>query len=218
MGAAHIDAGALGRVLHLQHIHLDTLRRHEHLPAHLFVLGEHGIRLTQINADVPADITLYHAGHHILLLLEILVVNHAALFFPDLLQDHVLGILSGNAAELPGLDLHVQDIAHLGLLGEFPGILQGDLQYGIFHIVLCLHHFLLHIAQEVSGLTVDLYPDIVRLAEMILAGGHQRVFYSFKQCLLADLLLLLQNVQCIHQFLIHFLLFLHSALLGAIPV
>ena len=47
--------------------------------------GQHGICLTQIDADVLAYITLYYAGHNILFLLVVLVVDHASLFLTDLL-------------------------------------------------------------------------------------------------------------------------------------
>ena len=45
---------------------------------------------------------------------------------------------------------------------------------------------------------INLHMDIVSLSKMVLAGCHQGVLDGFKQGLLADLLLLLQNVQCLH--------------------
>ena len=67
---------------------------------------------------------LYDSRYHILFFLVILIVDNASLFLTYLLQDHVLRILCRDAPELFGLDLHMQHVAQLCLVGEFPRILQ----------------------------------------------------------------------------------------------
>ena len=85
MGTADIDTGSLRGVLYFHNVNLDTLGGLEYFALYLLVLGQHGICLTQIDADVLAYITLYYAGHNILFLLVVLVVDHASLFLTDLL-------------------------------------------------------------------------------------------------------------------------------------
>ena len=85
MGTADIDTRSLRGVLHFYDVDLDTLSGFEDFALHLLILGQHGICLTQVDADIFADIALYHAGDNILFLLIILIVDHASLFFTDLL-------------------------------------------------------------------------------------------------------------------------------------
>ena len=89
-------------------------------------------------------------------------------------------------------------VAHLCSLGDLLCILQSNLQAVILHIILRGNDFLLSIYQKIAGLSINLHMDIVSLSKMVLAGCHQGVLDGFKQGLLADLLLLLQNVQCLH--------------------
>ena len=85
MGTADIDTGSLRGVLHFYDVDLDTLRGFEDFALHLLILGQHGICLTQVDADIFADIALHYTGYYILFLLIILIVDHASLFFTDLL-------------------------------------------------------------------------------------------------------------------------------------
>ena len=100
MGAAHIDTGTLGRVLYLQNVYFDTFCWPEHLSLHLLALAEHGIGLAQVDADVFPQITLHHTCHNLPFFFIVLIKYNAPLLLADFLEDHVLRILGGNAAEL----------------------------------------------------------------------------------------------------------------------
>ena len=58
----------------------------------------------EVDADIAPDIALHHAGHHILFLLIVLVVDNASLLLADFLENHVLGIHGGDTPKLLGLD------------------------------------------------------------------------------------------------------------------
>ena len=173
MRPAHIDAGTFGGIFHFQDIYLNALRRPEDLPLHLFPFAEHGVRLAQINAHVPAQVALYYACHHISFFFIVLVIDYAALLFPDLLEYHVFRILGGNAPEFFGLDLLMEHVADFCSGGKHSCIVQGNLQAGILHLFLGGHDLLLRIHQEITGIPVNLDMHIVRLAKMILAGSQQ---------------------------------------------
>ncbi len=55
-------------------------------------LGEYGIGLAQVYADVFANVALHHAGHHVPGLAVILLADHAALLLADFLQNDVFRI------------------------------------------------------------------------------------------------------------------------------
>ena len=201
MGPGNQDTGTLGRILYFHHIYLNALGGIEGLPFDHLILIEHGIHLAQVHTDILANIPLYNTGHHIFFLLVVLIVQGFSLFLPDFLQNHVLGILGGNTAELFGFHFHVDNIADLVFGIPHSGVRQTDLQGRILHI---FHNLSLGKHGEVPGFRIDVYLYIVRLAEMIFAGLEQRLLNGFQQSLFADIFFLFQNVQCFDQFCVHF--------------
>ena len=79
-----------------------------------------------------------------------LVIHHAPLRFPQALDDDLLAVAGGDAAELRVVHGDVHHVAHLVFGGDGLGVLNGDLVEGI-HIVLFLHHILLNIHFQASG-------------------------------------------------------------------
>ena len=97
----------------------------------------------------------------------------------------------------------MNDVSHLSAFGNLLRVLQSDLQTVILHILLRGNDFLFRVNQEITGFPVNLHLHVVRLSKMVLARGKQGSFNGVEEGFLADLLLLLQNIQCFHQFLIH---------------
>ena len=132
-----------------------------------FFFVQNSIHLAQIDTDTFTHVALYNTGNHFTFFAKILIVKYFSLFFTDLLQDHVFGILSSNTAKGFGLYLHINNIAgFIGRIDHF-GICQADLLYGIFHLFcdgLCRHHM------EITGLPVNGYRHVVSFTEMIFAG------------------------------------------------
>ena len=192
MCPGHKDLRSLGGIFYLQDIQFDPLCGAEHLCLHLFVLCQDGICLAQIDAVVSAQASLYDTCHNIFFLSVILVEDHFSLFFTDFLQNYVLGILGGDPSELLGLDLHIHHISQLILGIHHLGICQADLHDRVHHF---LHHSLLRVHAEITGLGVDIYVHIVSLAEMVLARLDQGLLNGFQKRIFADGFLFFQNIQ-----------------------
>ena len=92
----------------------------------------------------------------------------------------------------------MNDISHLGSLGNLLGILQGDLQAVILHVILCLHHFLFRIHEKIAGFPVNFHLHVIRFAEMVFARRKQGILNRLKKCLLADFFFFFQNIQRFH--------------------
>ena len=93
----------------------------------LFLI-EKSFRSSEIHADIAAVNALYNTCHNILLHLDIIIVDSAALFFPDLLKDHVLGDLCCDPAKGLAVDLHVDRVADCGGRAVLHGFIQRNLE------------------------------------------------------------------------------------------
>ena len=192
MGTGHQDLRSFRRILDLHNVQLDALCGLEHLAFYLLVLRQHGVRLAQVDADVLPDIALNDTGHDILLFLKILVVDDLPLLLADLLKDQVLGVLCGDTAKGFGLHRNLDHIAQLILAVNVLCVLKADLLHLVFHF---LHDRLLLEKLVVACLSVHDDLDIVCLSEMVLARIDERILNGIHQRILADVLLLLQNIQ-----------------------
>ena len=200
MGSGHKDLRPLGGVFHFQDIYFDTLGGTEYLALHLLIFHEHGICFAQIDADVSAVIPLHDTGHHVALFSIVLIEQCFSLFLADLLQDHVLGILSGDPAKLLGLDLHVHNVAHLIAGIHHLCLLQRDLLCRILYL---FYNGLLRIYCKITGLAVDVHMDVVSLAEMVLTGCQQGILNGLQKGVLADIFFFFQYIQSFNQFFVH---------------
>ena len=169
MCPGHRNPGALWRILHLDNIYLDALRGTECLALYLLAFIEDGVHPAQVNAHVPSQIALYHAGHDILFLHIILVVQCLAFFLAYLLQNHVLCVLCGNTAEFLGIQRNLYRIPNLILGVQHLGIRQAHLQTIVLHV---FHNRFFRIYRKVTGIRVhrDLY--IIGFSEMVLTGSE----------------------------------------------
>ena len=73
-----------------------------------------------------------------------LVIHHAALRFPEALDNDLLAVAGSDAAKLRVVHRDVHHVADLVFGGNGLGLLNGDLVEGV-HIVLLRHHVLLHV-------------------------------------------------------------------------
>ena len=205
MRTGYQDLRSFCGVLNFQNINLDTLGRSIYLSFDHLVLVQDRIYFTKIYADISSNITLYHTGNHVFFFCIILIEQNFTLFLTDLLKNHVSCILCGDTAELFGFDLLTDDISQLVLLIQKLRFCQADLSIRIFHL---LHNSLLCIYMEITGISVDLYTEILFFfSEMALTCSDQRIFDSIQHNILADIFLFFQNLQCRFQFSVHFLFF-----------
>ena len=200
MGSGNQNPRSFGGIFNFQDIHLNPLRRLEYLALYHLVFIENGVYLAQVNAHIPAEIALHHACHHIPFFSVILVVEDFALFFPDLLKNHVLCVLGGNAPKLLGLNRHIYNVSQLILGIHHLSARQADFHNIILHL---LHHSLLRIDGKLTGLRIDVYLYIICLSKMVLARRKQGILNRLQQSFFADVFLSLQNFQSFQQLCVH---------------
>ena len=169
MGAGYINIGAAGGHPGLQNINTDLVALGIGLAGDLLADTQHSVMplvaLTHGDQHITAGIhTGNRAGEQLLSLVGIALVDHATLSFTNALNDHLLGSLGSNAAELlhihrdgdgiahlnigivvsGGIDVHFQggvgQLVHHGLDLEHEDTLLGDVDHHIFsgHITVIL--------------------------------------------------------------------------------
>ena len=189
MRSGNKDLRSLGGCLHLKDINLNALCRLEMLSLNLLTLGQQCIRLSEIDADIAAHITLNHTGHNILFLAVILIVDNLALFLTDFLKNYVLGILGCNTSEFLRLYFHLNDIAKLILGIDHLRVWKRDLLNRIRHL---FHNGFFLETMIFTGIRINDYFYILGFAEMVLAGSNERILDCLQKSLFADVLLLFQ--------------------------
>jgi hypothetical protein len=137
----------------------------------------------------------------------------------DPLEDHLLGRLGGDAAEVLGRDVALVDLIavfrqrllrDLGLLG-LPKLARLRVDLGLLLLLLHLREQLLlevrgHqqlVDLEVTGVVVDLHARVLRSAGSLLVGGQQSVLESLHQPVGGDSLLSLQHRDGVEDLLAH---------------
>ncbi len=99
-----------------------------------------------------------------------LVIHHAALGFPQTLDDDLLAVAGSNAAEFYIVHGDVDDVADLILGGKMLGFSQGHF-VGRIHIVLFIHHGLLDEHLERLMLFVGLHDHVFHALMVPLVSG-----------------------------------------------
>ena len=135
-------------------------------------------------------------------MLEFLIIRKqgGALLLCDLLEDHALRLLRGDAAEVHHLELDLRHVAQAQRRVELPRLVQADLQRRILY----LFDDVLHRANvKIAGLAVDADLDIIALSVLLFAGAQKRILDRLQQDLTVNILFLLEDIQSFHQFGIH---------------
>ena len=115
-------------------------------------------------ADAEIDVAAagidagHGSGEDLMLLGAPLVVDHAVLSLPQALNDDLLAVTGGNAAELHILHREAHHTAQFILGRDASGLLQRDLGAGVLHL---LHDLLLHEHLQVTLLLVDLHHHVL---------------------------------------------------------
>ena len=111
IGARQDDLGPLGAAVHAADDRAHAIAGRVVLGARLFLARELRFDPAELDDDVAVLEPLHHAADHFADALAVLGVDVLALSLPDLLKDHLLGRLGGDAAQIFGrareLDLHV---------------------------------------------------------------------------------------------------------------
>ena len=127
VGAGDQHLRAAGGAAHLYQIHLDHLPLVQLLAGHLLVHGQHRLGGLRAGADAEHHVAAAGidaadgAGEDLVLLAAPLVVDHAVLGLPQTLNDDLLAVAGGDAAELHGLHGEIHHAAQLILGGDTLG-------------------------------------------------------------------------------------------------
>ena len=98
--ARHDDLRALGRLAHLDDVGLEPAAVVVALVLHLLGLREQRLDLAEVEQRVALVGLLDDPGDDVALAARVLLVLHLALGLADALEDHLLGRLRGDAAEV----------------------------------------------------------------------------------------------------------------------
>ena len=140
MGAGDLNHGAPVGTVYLQNVNPDKLTGGVGFTGDLLADAQNGvvllIALTDPDEHIAAGIhTQNGAGHQLLALGGVAVVDDTTLRLADALNHHLLGGLGGDAAEF--LDVHGDGhgVAHLGVGIDVPGGVHGDFQSQVGELV-----------------------------------------------------------------------------------
>ena len=128
MGPGNEDLGAAGGAADLHHIHLHVLALHQFLARDLLAGEQQGLGGLAAGADpqghgAGAGVDPgHHAGEDLVLLGVELVIDHAPLGLPEALDNDLLAVAGGDAAELRVVHRDVHHVADLvpGGNGSWP--------------------------------------------------------------------------------------------------
>ena len=176
MGAGDQHLRAAGGAADLHQINLHHLALGQRLAGHLLILGQHSLGALVAGADLQdhvavAGVDPHHGtGQDLVLLGAPLVIDHAVLGLPQALNDDLLAVAGGNAAEFHVFHRQVHHAAQLVLGTEPAGLLQRDLGTGILHL---FHDLLLHIHPQVVLFLVHVHDHVLHALVIPLIGGGQ---------------------------------------------
>ena len=177
MGAGDEHLGPAVCLADLHHVYPNPVALTDLLALDLLPGGQK--RVGKLGAGGEADgyraVALVHpgdgAGENLVLLGRELVENHAPLRLAHPLDDNLTGGLSGDAAEVFGLDLNAQHIPQLRPGQGLLRVLQADLSVGIVHH---LHHVLFDEHPNLALFLVGVHHHVVRNTLVVpLIGGDQ---------------------------------------------
>ena len=187
--------------VHLQHIDLDVVAVVEHLAGDHVLLLQHALGAAQLHIHRLGFHPLDDGREDLAFLLDVLVVDLAALRLADALHNHLLGRLRGHPQEARGRHVHLGDVAHLVIGAQPVRILQANLAGGLLHlghdelagVDVCDSRLPVHGHRQVGG---HHFP----LGQVLFIRGLQRLLNGVEQQFLADALFLGQGFQCLDDF------------------
>ena len=141
MGPGDLNLRAPPRLMHLQHVDPDHFAGGVALAGDLLAAAQHRLggvaALSDLHEHVAGEgIDPGHgSGQQLLRLVGVGFVHDAPLGFPDALNDHLLGGLGGDPAELGDVHGDIHRVAHLHVGVIAPGGVDLDLQRNILRLL-----------------------------------------------------------------------------------
>ena len=202
MGPGDQHLGPPGGVAHVHHVDLDVHALLQRLAGDLLPGQQQRLGGLRAGADaeggraVPGVDAGDHAGEDLVLLGVEFVVDLAPLGLPEALDDDLLAVSGGDAAEFHFVHRDVHHVADLIPGGEGLGLLQGHLVEGV-HIVLLVHHGLADEHAQLLVLLVRLHDDVFLFHVLVvpLVGGGDGLDDLLQHSLLGNAPFLLQQFQ-----------------------
>ena len=199
VGAGHHDLGAPGAAADLHHVDLAAHPLGQHFAGDLLADGEQGVGGFRAGADAQADVAVARvdagdgAGEDLVLLAGELVVDHIALGFFQALDDDLLSVAGGDAAEIHVVHGDADGLAHADGTGDGLGVGAGDLAAGILHLV---HHGFLEIHLQCPLFLVHAHDHVFRVRVVVLIGVDQGLGDFFHHIVLRNAFFFFQHIQC----------------------
>src|SRR5688572_2727683 len=176
---------------HLLEKRLDAvLRAHRLARDHLFARYEAFGIAAEVHVDSIAVHALYDARYELADAASIGLDDLRALGLAHLLHDHLLGCLSGDAAEHDRGMRHFDVATWLGVAREIERVLQAQFLLGKFEFGGVVgKHLPAPEGVVVAGLAIDRDADVDVLSVLLARGGRERGFERLEDDLLVDTLL-----------------------------
>ena len=196
VGAGDHHLRAPGRAAHIHQIDLDALTLHQRLALDLLAHGQHRVGGLGAGADANGGVAaagvnaLHHAGEDFMGLGVVFVVDHAGFGLAQALNDDLLAVSGGDAAELHRVHGEIDDVADAVLGGDGPRILQRDLRAGLLNL---LHDLLLDVHLQILLRLVHVHIDVFDAGMILLVGGGKRLDDLIHHKVLWDTALLFQH-------------------------
>ena len=136
----------------------------------MLALGDHRLRLAQVHDHVALLDPMDGAADDLALLVDEVGVDGVTLGIPHPLQDHLLGRLGGDAAELLRGQLDLDLVLEIGLRVELARLAERDLELGVAD---ALHDLLAREDPEGPRVPIELHAGVVGHAHGLLGGRQQ---------------------------------------------
>jgi len=200
VSAGEDELRALQGAVHLQQVELLPLTGPVMLRPHLLRRRQDSLRLAEVDDDVLGVDPLDNAGHDVALAVGELLEHHLPLRLPQPLQDHLLGGLGGDAAGVGRVHLSGDDVVHGGVRLDLPGVREGDLGLGVFHL---RDHCLLVEYAVFAGLPVYADDYVALEVAVLLVGGDEGGLHSIQDDLPRQVLLRSELRDRYHELALH---------------
>ena len=200
VGTGNYYLRALVGLTHLKDVNLQPVAGVISLPRYGLGGGKEAVCLAQLYIDAVLLYPLDYSGKNLVFLLYEFIEYDAALGLANTLNHHLLGGLGRYAAELAGVYLLLQNVAHFIEGIDLLRLGKRYLRIGVFHrLGDGLGGEYLHL----SRIPIHCGADVSHCAVVALIGRYQCGFKCVYQYILAYPALFLYGIQCLYEFGVH---------------
>ncbi len=166
IGAGEHDLRILGGLLNVQDVCLDPIPQAIMLPGHLLLGRQNRLGFAHVHNDVPPVKALHNAVYQFALAVLVVLVGVFALGLAYVLDDHLLGGLRGDSAEIRGVQLDPETVADLSIrIQNLLCFLKRYFTLGIFYFVddvfkleeFNLSQFLVEVGLDLAVVTIPVF-------------------------------------------------------------